>query len=82
MNINETVRRAETIELRSRCDYKLSGTNNWEISVKSLNCDQWATCKKNLSITFGGFRVIAVGTSVTVNNVQLNATEGYVNGRK
>jgi len=64
------------------CQYKLTGTNSWEINVQSTNCDQWNTCKKTLSITLGGFRIIATGKTVSVNGVQLNPTQGYVNGRK
>lgn len=64
------------------CQYKLTGTSSWEIDVQYVNCDQWTTCKKILSITFGGFRVIATGKSVTVNGVTLSSTQGYINGRK
>lgn len=64
------------------CQYKLTGTNSWEIDVQSTNCDQWSTCKKTLSITLGGFRIVALGKNVNVNGVTLNSTQGYVNGRK
>jgi hypothetical protein len=64
------------------CEYKLTGINSWQIDVQSVNCDQWSTCKKILSITLGGFNVIATGKNVTVNGVKLNSNQGYVNGRK
>lgn len=63
------------------CQYKLTGTNGWQIDVKSVNCDQWSTCKKTLSITLGGFTIVATGTNVVVNGATLNPTQGYVNGR-
>ena len=68
--------------LMDSCQYKLTGTNTWEIDVQFSNCDQWKTCKKTLSITLGGFRVVAIGKTVTVNGVALNSSEGYINGRK
>ncbi len=64
------------------CQYILTGTNSWQIDVQSVNCDQWSTCKKTISITFGGFHVVATGHNVTVNDVTLNSSLGYVNGRK
>ena len=66
----------------TRCQYKMASTSNWEIDVRSENCGQWSTCKKHLSITVGGFRIEAVGPSVTVNGVLLKSNEGYVNGGK
>ncbi|CAF2802982.1 unnamed protein product [Rotaria sp. Silwood2] len=67
-------------DFQGACQYKLTGTNNWEVDVQSDNCDQWATCTKTLSVTLGGFRVVARGKSVNVNGVILNSTQGYVNG--
>ncbi|CAF0996864.1 unnamed protein product [Rotaria sordida] len=67
-------------DFQGACQYKLTGTNNWEIVVQSENCDQWTTCKKTLSITFGGLRISARGKSVSVNGAVLNSTQGYVNG--
>ena len=64
------------------CQYKLTGTNGWQIDVKTANCDQWSTCKKTLSITLGGFNIVASGKDVTVNGNALNSTQGYVSGRK
>ena len=68
--------------MKFSCEYKVSGTNSWEITVQSVDCDQWSSCKKRLSISLGGFRIIATGTSVTVNDISLDPTQGYVNGRK
>jgi hypothetical protein len=65
-----------------RCEYKLAGTDGWEINVENVDCDQWFKCKKRLSITLGGFRIVASGTHVTVDNIRLNDNQGYVNGRK
>ncbi|CAF2003035.1 unnamed protein product [Rotaria magnacalcarata] len=67
-------------DFQGACQYKLTSTNNWEIDIQTDNCDRWETCKKTLSITLGGFRVVAVGKSVTVNGVALNSTQGFVNG--
>ncbi|CAF3426792.1 unnamed protein product [Rotaria socialis] len=67
-------------DFQGSCQYKLTGTNNWEIDIQSENCDRWETCKKTLTITLGGFRVVAVGKRVTVNGVALNSTQGYVHG--
>ncbi|CAF3360715.1 unnamed protein product [Rotaria sp. Silwood1] len=67
-------------DFQGACQYKLTGTNNWEIDVQSDNCDQWTTCKKTLSITLGGFRVIARGKTVSINGVILDSNKGYVNG--
>ncbi|CAF4582630.1 unnamed protein product, partial [Rotaria sp. Silwood1] len=67
-------------DFQGACQYKLTGTNNWEIDVQSDNCDQWTTCKKTLSITLGGFRVMARGKTVSINGVILDSNKGYVNG--
>ena len=64
------------------CQYLLTGTNSWQIYVQSVNCDQWSTCKKTLSISLGGFLVVATGKNITVNGVALNPNLGHVNGRK
>ncbi len=64
------------------CEYKLTGTTSWQIDIQSVNCDQWSTCQKILTVTLGGFNVVATGANVTINGVTLNSTQGYVNGRK
>ncbi|CAF4128837.1 unnamed protein product, partial [Rotaria magnacalcarata] len=46
-------------DFQGACQYKLTSTNNWEIDIQTDNCDRWETCKKTLSITLGGFRVVA-----------------------
>lgn len=75
-------RREISFYFRYSCQYKLTGTNSWQIDVQSLNCDQWSTCRKNLTITFGGYNIVAVGTNVIVNGITINSTQGYTNGRK
>jgi len=49
--------------------------------VKSTNCDQCSTCRKTVTITFNGYRIVATGSNITINGVALDANQGYVNGR-
>lgn len=64
------------------CQYRLTGTNSWEIDFQTVNCDQWSTCKKKLIITLGGFNIVAIGKNVTINGYTIGVNDGYVNGRK
>jgi hypothetical protein len=79
---NESICTYKSLLFIYSCQYKLTGTSSWEIDVESVNCDQWGTCQKTLTITLGGFNIVATGNIVTVNGVTLNSTLGYVNGRK
>jgi len=82
VNFIRIKKKKTTKSIINSCQYKLTGTNSWEIDVQTINCDQWSTCKKKLTITLGGFNIIAVGKDVIVNGYTLNSTQGYVNGRK
>ncbi|CAF3508414.1 unnamed protein product [Didymodactylos carnosus] len=67
-------------DFQGTCQYKLAGTVNWEIDLQIENCDQWDTCVKQISSTFGEHRIVTRGHNVTINDVLLEITKGYTSG--
>ncbi|CAF4176668.1 unnamed protein product [Rotaria socialis] len=65
-------------EFIGSCNYKLSGTQSWQVNVRPIQCNNWKTCSKQLSMLFGPVNVTAVGSNVIVNGVTLNSTEGII----
>jgi len=65
-------------EFTGSCNYKLSGTQSWQVNVQPNGCTNWNTCSKQLSMLFGTVNVTAQGNNVIVNGVTLNSTDGIV----
>ncbi len=65
-------------EFTGSCNYKLSGTQSWQVNVQPIGCTNWKKCSKQLSMLFGSVNVTAQGNNVIVNGVKLNSTDGTV----
>lgn len=53
------------------CNYKLGGTQSWQVNVQPMGCTSWKKCTKQLSMLFGSVNITAQGRDVTVNGVLL-----------
>lgn len=65
-------------EFTGACNYKLSGTQSWQVNVQPVDCTNWKKCSKQLSMLFGSVNVTARGNNIIVNGVTLGPTEGTV----
>ncbi|CAF1096107.1 unnamed protein product [Rotaria sordida] len=63
-------------EFTGSCNYKLGGTQTWQVNVRPTGCTNWQKCSKQLSMLFGSVNVTAEGNNVIVNGVTLNPIEG------
>ena len=60
------------------CNYKLGGTQSWQVNVQPISCTSWKKCSKQLSMLFGSVNITAQGKEVIVNGVTLATDSGIV----
>ena len=60
------------------CNYKLGGTQSWQVNVQPVGCSSWKKCSKQLAMLFGSVNITAQGRDVIVNGVPLDPTAGTV----
>ena len=60
------------------CNYKLGGTQSWQVNVQPIGCTSWKKCSKQLSMLFGSVNITAQGKDVTINGVTLASDAGIV----
>lgn len=65
-------------EFTGACNYKLGGTQSWQVNVQPIGCTNWKKCSKQISMLFGSVNVTAQGSNVIVNGATLGANDGIV----
>jgi von Willebrand factor type D domain len=60
------------------CNYKLGGTQSWQVNVQPIGCTSWKKCSKQLTMLFGSVNVTALGKNVAVNGVALSDDAGII----
>ena len=63
-------------EFTGACNYKLGGTQTWQVNVQPIGCTSWKKCVKQISMLFGSVNVTAQGNDVIVNGIALKSTDG------